>query len=69
LQYATIGGVSHFFLQLLILLHAVGKNDWLFIVKLFDTLTKSANVCGNIFVPMLASKPKHFQAYRDAASI
>ncbi|KAJ4850034.1 hypothetical protein Tsubulata_040850 [Turnera subulata] len=27
LQYATIGGVSYFFLQLLILLQAVGKNE------------------------------------------
>jgi hypothetical protein len=27
LQYATIGGVSYFFLQLLILLQAVGKDD------------------------------------------
>ncbi|KAJ6362866.1 hypothetical protein OIU78_003121 [Salix suchowensis] len=27
LQYATIGGVSYFFLQLLILLRAVGKDD------------------------------------------
>ena len=27
LQYATIGGVSYYFLQLLLLLQAVGKKD------------------------------------------
>lgn len=27
LQYATVGGASYYFLQLLILLRAVGKND------------------------------------------
>ena len=56
LQYATIGGASYYFLQLLIFLEAAGKSNWPF---------DDAVYLGSTFCYIKAIAGNHVSAYCD----